>query len=440
MDTVFEKKQDNQKKCFDSNTRAICCYEDFGRCRIRITGIQNPVPDGKDLFIRICEANSQSSNAIDGWPESADGYYRIPAYEIESERMGSALSFCCGSEVNDPLSMYGNTDLQLKVKFANSDVETTSGNIQMHSAPNHQKGQDFLRPSTARASRTQKAAPENSPRPQESAAQSAAPAPQAAASPLKTMSPVIKWLLVIILILLLAIAGWWLFRKFISGVQSGVSSMTAPPAAEQTVEDPKSEEPDAKSSEETAKPETTEDNTEAASEEAAAEDTATTDAAAEDTAADTAAAADSNQEATASEDETSFTPKDEAAAAEAAGSQETGKADSRAEACSLTSDNDSEVISNCMKTSPSDEVLADLVKESLANKRCEIAKRIMTSRGRSASQAMALMYAKLSDPNAQNMSDCIPKDSKSAVYWYEKALKHGDNAEAQNALEKLKNE
>ncbi|HAR79260.1 MAG TPA: hypothetical protein DCR21_00360, partial [Succinivibrionaceae bacterium] len=175
-------------------------------------------------------------------------------------------------------------------------------------------------------------------------------------------------------------------------------------------------------------------------EEAAAEDTATTDAAAEDTAADTAAAADSNQEATASEDETSFTPKDEDAAAEAAGSQETAKADSRAEACSLTSDNDSEVISNCMKTSPSDEVLADLVKESLANKRCEIAKRIMTSRGRSASQAMALMYAKLSDPNAQNMSDCIPKDSKSAVYWYEKALKHGDNAEAQNALEKLKNE
>ena len=286
MDTVFEKKQEQQKKCFDSNTRAICCYEDFGRCRIRITGIQNPVPDGKDLFIRICEANSQSSNAIDGWPESADGYYRIPAYEIESERMGSALSFCCDSDVNDPLSMYGNTDLLLKVKFADSDEDVTSGNIPMHSAPNHQKGHDFLRPSTARASRTQKAAPENSPRSQESAAQSAAPAPQAAASPLKTMSPVIKWLLVIILILLLAIAGWWLFRKFISGVQSGVSSMTDPPAAEQTVEEPKSEEPDAKSSEETAKPETTEDNTEAASEEAA-EDTATTDAAAEDTAADT---------------------------------------------------------------------------------------------------------------------------------------------------------
>ncbi len=106
--------------------------------------------------------------------------------------------------------------------------------------------------------------------------------------------------------------------------------------------------------------------------------------------------------------------------------------------CALTEKSDGEIIKNCLASKPDMKTLSTLSQDALEQGRCDLAKRIMASFGRSGNVDMALNYAKYADPNDSLHNDCIKKDKKTAVYWYQKVLEQGDNKIATSALERLK--
>lgn len=129
----------------------------------------------------------------------------------------------------------------------------------------------------------------------------------------------------------------------------------------------------------------------------------------------------------------------------AANSTETPAADNQSSApavagassaCTLSSDADDVIITNCLGSNPTVEVINTLSKLSLENDRCVLGKRLLSSYGRKDSSA-AYLFAKYFDPNSSAQSKCIEKDKTQAVYWYQKAADMG-MAEAKDAMVKLK--
>ena len=94
------------------------------------------------------------------------------------------------------------------------------------------------------------------------------------------------------------------------------------------------------------------------------------------------------------------------------------------------------IISNCLGSKPTVEVINTLSEKSLENDRCVLGKRLLSSYGRKDSSA-AYLFAKYFDPNSSAQSKCIEKDKTQAVYWYQKAADMG-MSEAKEAMAKLK--
>ncbi|MBP5244567.1 MAG: SEL1-like repeat protein [Succinivibrio sp.] len=109
---------------------------------------------------------------------------------------------------------------------------------------------------------------------------------------------------------------------------------------------------------------------------------------------------------------------------------------SASSACTLSSDADDVIITNCLGSNPTVEVINTLSEQSLENDRCVLGKRLLSSYGRKESSA-AYLFAKYFDPNSSAQSKCIEKDKTQAVYWYQKAADMG-MAEAKDAMVKLK--
>ena len=74
--------------------------------------------------------------------------------------------------------------------------------------------------------------------------------------------------------------------------------------------------------------------------------------------------------------------------------------------------------------------------EAIKSDRCDIAKRIFSSKGRQDAN-FAYVYAQYFDPNSQVAADCLPKDKKQAIYWYQKAAEKNPNQKITDALNKL---
>lgn len=91
------------------------------------------------------------------------------------------------------------------------------------------------------------------------------------------------------------------------------------------------------------------------------------------------------------------------------------------EACRLDNStlSDQAVISRCLGAKPKDEVINQLLKDSLRSGRCEIALKILSSKARSeGGTKYAYVYALMSDPQQSASSQCIVKKTSEADYWY----------------------
>lgn len=99
---------------------------------------------------------------------------------------------------------------------------------------------------------------------------------------------------------------------------------------------------------------------------------------------------------------------------------------SAAQACTLVGNTgtDQTVIARCLNAKPSAEQINNLLREALQNNRCEIALKILSSKGRSPNGGnYAYVYGLMADPGVRGGSKCIIKKSDDASYWYEQAKK-----------------
>jgi cytoskeletal protein RodZ len=129
-------------------------------------------------------------------------------------------------------------------------------------------------------------------------------------------------------------------------------------------------------------------------------------------------------------------PADAQAAVQPSAQTPVSSANGASAACTLSSEKDEVIISNCLSSNPKIEVISSLSEQSLENDRCDLGKRLLSSYGRKDSSA-AYMFAKFFDPNSNAQSKCIQKDKTQALYWYQKAADLG-MSEANEAIGKLK--
>lgn len=196
------------------------------------------------------------------------------------------------------------------------------------------------------------------------AAQSAAPAQTSAQS--KSRLPLFIGLGVLLLALLLAALWFFLLR---GGDESAVSAPAEPPAAEQTAAPEAAPEPEPQP-------------------EAAAEPVSSPEAA--------------------------------PAAAAQAGSAAGASSGSSAGACEFDpARSDADAISGCMALND-DAALLQLALTAADNQRCDLAKRILQAKGRSAGGEFALKLAEFFDPNTPE-NPCFVKSADDAAYWQGKA-------------------
>ncbi len=79
---------------------------------------------------------------------------------------------------------------------------------------------------------------------------------------------------------------------------------------------------------------------------------------------------------------------------------------------------DRTIINNCLASNPSNEDLRGMLAESLRLNRCEIALRILRTKGRAADGGLyAYVYAMYADPRSKFASQCITKSDADAQYW-----------------------
>lgn len=96
------------------------------------------------------------------------------------------------------------------------------------------------------------------------------------------------------------------------------------------------------------------------------------------------------------------------------------------QACHLAGNtgSDQAIISGCLNAKPTADQLNNLIRDAMQNNRCEIAVKILSSKGRSPNGGnYAYVYALMSDPNVRGGSSCIVKRTEDANYWYETAKK-----------------
>ena len=105
-------------------------------------------------------------------------------------------------------------------------------------------------------------------------------------------------------------------------------------------------------------------------------------------------------------------------------------------ACSLSSDNDNEVIKNCLASKPDTQTIISFAKEAFEKDRCNIGKRIFTSFGRN-DAVVSKTLAAYFDPNQEATTKCLEKNAKDARYWYEKSLQKEANQDVKKALQTL---
>lgn len=94
------------------------------------------------------------------------------------------------------------------------------------------------------------------------------------------------------------------------------------------------------------------------------------------------------------------------------------------EACTLKGStlSDTEILKNCLQSQPQAQELNDFLYEALATGHCEIAQRLLTSKGRSQSGSyFAYILSVYSDPAQSKTSKCFKKDAEQAKYWLERA-------------------
>lgn len=89
-------------------------------------------------------------------------------------------------------------------------------------------------------------------------------------------------------------------------------------------------------------------------------------------------------------------------------------------ACTLngSSLSDTEILKQCLQSQPQVQELNDFLYESLATGHCEIAQRLLTSKGRSQSGSyFAYILSVYMDPQQTKSSNCFKKDAEQAKYW-----------------------
>lgn len=83
---------------------------------------------------------------------------------------------------------------------------------------------------------------------------------------------------------------------------------------------------------------------------------------------------------------------------------------------------DRTIINNCLAAQPTDTHLMQLLIEALKNERCEIALRLLRSKGRASNGGIyAHVYATFADPQSVYRSPCIVKSAEDAAYWSKRA-------------------
>lgn len=105
--------------------------------------------------------------------------------------------------------------------------------------------------------------------------------------------------------------------------------------------------------------------------------------------------------------------------------------------CSLSGESDNVILKKCLASSPDAVLLKSFASDAFAAKRCDLGKKVLFGYGRH-DMSVALTLGALFDPNSNSQTECISKDRTQAVYWYETALKLGDNDQAKEAISKLK--
>lgn len=79
---------------------------------------------------------------------------------------------------------------------------------------------------------------------------------------------------------------------------------------------------------------------------------------------------------------------------------------------------DRTIINNCLSAQPTAQDMQNLLVEAMRAERCEIALRILRTKGRAADGGVfAYVYATYADPSSSYSSSCITKSAQDAAYW-----------------------
>lgn len=97
---------------------------------------------------------------------------------------------------------------------------------------------------------------------------------------------------------------------------------------------------------------------------------------------------------------------------------------------------DRTIINNCLASQPNDTHLMQLLTDALKEERCEIALRLLRSKGRANNGGIyAYVYATFADPQSAYRSSCIIKSAEDASYWTQRAK--GDQSFTDEVAQKL---
>ena len=321
--------------------------------------------------------------ALNGWPQTPSPYCKVAPLTLTN--FNNTLQATLDPSIVDVLAFSGMENFKLKVRDS-TGKESPELSVSAF---------DVLRPSCSREAfeeRAKAAEPQVSPEPQVQPQPQPQPQMQAApAEPKKSLLPLIIKILGTILIMVVSAIL----------IKSLLFSDPAPAAA-----------PENPAAEETA--ESTPESDPAEQEEAASE-TAPEPEAVTEAEAEPAAEAAPESESVPVTTEVTVVP------------------------CSVAEGtSDAELLQKCLAVTPDNVKLMQFTKEALAAQRCDLATRLLISRGRALAPEFALLYATYLDPNSAESDPCFTKNATDAAYWYQKVLE-GDagNAAAKAALEKL---
>lgn len=348
--------------------------------------------------------------ALNGWPQTPSPYFKVAPLTLTN--FNNTLQATLDPSIVDVLAFSGMENFKLKLRDS-AGKESPELSVSAF---------DVLRPSCSREAfeeRAKAAEPQVSPEPQVQPQTQPQPQMQAApAEPKKSLLPLIIKILGTILIMVVAA----ILIKSLLFSDPAPAAAPENPAAEETAE---------------STPESDPAEQEEAASETAPEPEAVTEAEAEP-AAEAAPESESVPEPAptpASENvaQEVMAPAVEAPVSVPVTTEVTVVPCSVAEGTS-----DAELLQKCLAVTPDNVKLMQFTREALAAQRCDLATRLLISRGRALAPEFALLYATYLDPNSAESDPCFTKNATDAAYWYQKVLE-GDagNAAAKAALEKL---